>query len=88
LRAASAKARGAGTRYSSTPPGGLAIKGERAGSRIIYGIERLYIPEDSGISLWGGNYTARVKIDGRGNARIVELLRDGVPVEFRYERAP
>jgi len=72
------------TAYSHVPPEGLYIKGMVNGQSIVYGIEQYFIPEKSGTIL-DGSYTALVKIDGRGNARVTKILKNGEPVTFTYQ---
>jgi uncharacterized membrane-anchored protein len=70
-------------RYSHTPLSGIYIKGSYDGRRIEYGIEQYYIPEGAGGRI-DSTYTAKVRIDARGNARLVEIMQAGKRVEFKY----
>jgi len=80
--------------YGHRKPAGFFIKGtvedaDRHGrSRVTYGIERFYVPERSGRDVRiDRSWTARVKIDAHGNARVVALLKDGTEVTFSYSPA-
>jgi uncharacterized membrane-anchored protein len=75
--------------YAHKPIEGRFIAGwvvERWDAQEIdYGIEQYYIPEGAGRNVWiNGSWTASVAIDRSGNARIIELLREGSPVDFEY----
>lgn len=74
------------TGYSHVKPAGLALKGVVDHGRILYGIERYYIPEGAGrdVSFWNKNYTARVMVDTSGNSRVTAILLDGDVVTFTY----
>ena len=73
------------TGYYHAPPEGLYISGTVDDGRIIYGIERFYIPEQSGQRIGTGTYTARIKVKN-GEARIIALLKDGEEMEFSYHQ--
>ncbi len=72
------------------PAGGLFIRGEaqgddwRGGEEVVYGIERYYIPEGTGDVRLNSSWTARVRIDSRGNGRVVGVLEDGKEATFAY----
>jgi uncharacterized membrane-anchored protein len=88
-------------RYSHQRPTGLFLIGNieygwflpvgrenEASYNIRFPIDRYYIPEGTGGAVENfrnGNYTALVKIDSRGNARVMKILRDGREVKFNYE---
>ena len=75
--------------WHTRPADGVFLKGTvDDNGRIAFGIERYFIPEGSDADVRvDETWTARVRADGDGNARLLELLQDGVPVTFRYDRA-
>jgi uncharacterized membrane-anchored protein len=77
--------------YSRTrPSSGVFIKGQYVSywnTDVEYGIEQFFIPEGSGDDIrLDSSYTARVVLDPTGSARVVEILKDGRPIEFNYKR--
>lgn len=71
-------------------PEGVFIKGKiiskQTGTmRIEYGIEQYFFEKDAHIET--RNMTVKVKISSSGQARILELLQDGKPLEIRYKNA-
>ncbi len=53
--------------------------------RIEYGIEQYFFEKDAHIET--RNMTVKVKISSSGQARILELLQDGKPLEIGYKNA-
>jgi uncharacterized membrane-anchored protein len=49
---------------------------------IQYGIEQYFFERNAEISTT--NLTVEAKVDGSGSARIVQLLKDGKPIEIKY----
>jgi|GEM_PF-764598 len=51
-------------------------KGRWGGGQVYYGIEKFFISEDDTRKNWtSGNFVARVKVDGLGNLRLLELIK-------------
>jgi uncharacterized membrane-anchored protein len=78
-------------RYSHIKPEGLYIAGvywDDWRGTIKFGTEQYFIPEGTGgaVNFRDGEYTALVKIDGRGNARVQKILKNGQEVAFNYDR--
>ena len=51
------------------------LAGEMGDGGIVYGIERFYVPETSALrTARSGDVVAKVAVNGRGSARIVDLV--------------
>lgn len=73
---------------SLTPPQGDFIKGkvqylQGSTMRMEYGIEQYFFEKTAQVNVT--NMTVEVKVDGSGNARIVQLLHQGKPLEIVYQ---
>lgn len=77
-------------KFSHTKPSGLYITGTYTGAwmtDVNFGAEQYFIPEGAGRDVnffRNGTYTALVKVDGRGTARVQKILEDGKEVQFSY----
>lgn len=76
------------TGASFSKPEDLAIKGTvkstYSGSmRVSYGIEQFFF--EMGADVPTNNITVEVKIDAFGKSRIIQLLKDGKPIEISYK---
>mgnify|MGYP001572134655 FL=1 len=71
----------------SKPDSGIFIRGtarqSRRGLSLEYGIEQYFFERNAELP-WR-DLEIKVKIDSSGQARIVELLRNGKPVEIKYQ---
>jgi len=76
------------SRPESIPDGCVVIKGRKKGSRIAYGIERYFIPEDARDTVENdlrqhrGQARVEVKVDSFGHAALIKLIIEDRVYEY------